>query len=104
MLRGFRAVYAALFLAGSAVLLAGCSMKGSSRSGTPSIRSAMVTDTGGLGDRSFNDSAYAGLTRRPKTQLRAEIPSQSSSAADYEPNLTELANEEFDRDFRDRVS
>jgi basic membrane protein A len=60
---------------------------------------AMVTDTGGLGDRSFNDSAYAGLVRA-KTQLGATIEVQESkSAADYQPNLTALADGDFDEIF-----
>lgn len=56
----------------------------------------MVTDTGGLGDRSFNDSAYRGL-REAQAELHAEIAVlQSRSAADYQPNLTVLANQEYD--------
>jgi basic membrane protein A and related proteins len=60
---------------------------------------AMVTDTGGLGDRSFNDSAYAGLLQA-KQQLGASIEvQQSKSAADYQPNLTVLADGGFDEIF-----
>jgi basic membrane protein A len=56
----------------------------------------LVTDVGGLGDRSFNDSAYAGLLAAQKS-LHAEIAVlQSRSASDYQPNLTVLANKEFD--------
>ncbi|MDP9111377.1 MAG: BMP family ABC transporter substrate-binding protein, partial [Candidatus Eremiobacteraeota bacterium] len=52
----------------------------------------MVTDVGGLGDRSFNDSAYRGLVRS-KDDLGARIQVlQSSSAADYQPNLDALTN------------
>lgn len=52
----------------------------------------MVTDVGGLGDRSFNDSAYRGLLRS-RDQLGAYIQVlQSRSAADYEPNLNALTN------------
>jgi basic membrane protein A len=53
-------------------------------------------DRRGLGDRSFNDSAYAGLLAA-KESLHAEIAVlQSRSASDYQPNLTVLANKEFD--------
>jgi basic membrane protein A len=56
----------------------------------------LVTDIGGLGDRSFNDSAYAGLLEAKKA-LNAEVTAlQSKSAADYQPNLTVLANKEYD--------
>jgi basic membrane protein A len=59
----------------------------------------MVTDVGGLGDRSFNDGAYAGLLAA-KAQLHADIAVlQSRSAADYQPNLTVLANKEYDEIF-----
>ena len=52
----------------------------------------MVTDVGGLGDRSFNDSAYRGLVRA-RSELGAYIQVlQSRSAADYQPNLNALTN------------
>ncbi len=52
----------------------------------------MVTDVGGLGDRSFNDSAYRGLLRA-RSGLGAYIQVlQSRSAADYQPNLDALTN------------
>jgi len=55
----------------------------------------MVTDVGGLGDRSFNDSAYRGLLRA-KSQLGAYVQVlQSRSAADYQPNLIALTNLHF---------
>ncbi len=60
------------------------------------VRLAMVTDTGGLGDQSFNDSAYRGL-KDARDQLHADISVlQSRSAADYQPNLTVLANKGYD--------
>ena len=56
----------------------------------------MVTDIGGLGDRSFNDSAYRGLLAA-QTHLDAYIQVlQSRSAADYQPNLSALTNLHFD--------
>jgi basic membrane protein A len=56
----------------------------------------MVTDVGGLGDKSFNDSAYHGLLRS-QAGLRAYIKVlQSKSAADYQPNLTVLSEAHFD--------
>ena len=56
---------------------------------------AMVTDVGGLGDRSFNDSAYRGLVAS-RDRLDAYIKVlQSKSAADYQPNLTVLSEAHF---------
>jgi basic membrane protein A len=94
MLHGFRAVSAAL-LAASIALLAGCSHpKTIAEGGQAHI--GMVTDVGGLGDRSFNDSAYAGLLAAQK-ELHADVSVlQSKSASDYQPNLTVLANKEYD--------
>ncbi len=55
----------------------------------------MVTDVGGLGDRSFNDSAYRGLLRA-HSKLGAYVQVlQSRSAADYQPNLIALTNLHF---------
>jgi basic membrane protein A and related proteins len=52
----------------------------------------MVTDIGGLGDKSFNDLAAAGLAKA-KTDLGVDYKVlESKEAADYEPNLTQLAN------------
>ena len=56
----------------------------------------MVTDIGGLDDRSFNQSAYEGL-KRAESELGAEIRALTSkSNADYVPNLTTLARQQYD--------
>jgi len=58
-------------------------------------RVSLVTDAAGLGDQSFNDSAYEGLLRAQK-ELGVEIQiTESSSMTDYVPNLSSLANLEF---------
>jgi basic membrane protein A len=60
------------------------------------IKVGMVTDIGGLDDRSFNQSAYEGL-KRAESELGAEIRAiTSKSNADYVPNLTTLARQQFD--------
>src|SRR5580700_11768280 len=89
-------------IVGSAVVLGGVAVGCSSARGAASggnVRLAMVTDTGGLGDQSFNDGAYRGLIDAKK-ELHADIAVlQSRSAADYQPNLTVLANKEYDEVF-----
>jgi basic membrane protein A len=75
---------------------AGCGAKGNA-SGT--VRIGMVTDVGGLGDRSFNDSAYAGLVRAKEQLHVGTTVLQSRSAADYQINMTVLANKEYDEVF-----
>ncbi|MEO6914041.1 MAG: BMP family ABC transporter substrate-binding protein [Candidatus Baltobacteraceae bacterium] len=72
--------------------LTGCGHRESGAARPGQLTLAMVTDTGGLGDKSFNDSAYAGL-KRAQSELGAHIQVlQSQSAADYQPNLSTLTN------------
>ena len=55
------------------------------------LKTAMVTDVGGLGDRGFNDLSYAGL-RRASEELGAEIAVlESKRTADCARNITQLA-------------
>lgn len=57
---------------------------------------AMITDTGGLGDQSFNDSSWAGL-QQAEAEYGADIKVlESNTADDYLPNLTSFAEEEVD--------
>jgi len=60
------------------------------------LKIGMVTDIGGLNDRSFNESAYKGL-QRAESELGTEIRAVTSkSNADYVPNLTTLARQQYD--------
>jgi basic membrane protein A and related proteins len=59
-------------------------------------RVAMVTDIGGLGDKSFNDAAYDGLKLLQKN-LGADIKVvESKKMEDYVPNLKSLADQKYD--------
>lgn len=79
-----------------ATFAAGCS-RGTSQNGR--IRVGMVSDVGGLGDHSYNDSAYAGLLEaRDHLGLGIAIL-QSRSAADYQPNLMVFASKAYDEIF-----
>jgi basic membrane protein A len=96
-------------LAAAALVAAGCgsdnSNSGSGSSGggssksTPAgkkIKVGLVTDIGGLNDRSFNQLANQGLTQSEKT-LGIEgrvLPSHANS--DYIPNLSTLAQQHYD--------
>ncbi len=95
----------ALVLAAAALVAAGCgSDESSNKSGgtaksTPAakkIRVGLVTDIGGLNDRSFNQLANEGL-ERAKSELGIEgrvlISKQNS---DYVPNLSTLAQQKYD--------
>jgi len=58
----------------------------------PALKAAMVTDVGGLGDKSFNDLAYEGL-KRAEEELGVEIEVlESAEITDYETNIDSLAN------------
>ncbi|MRR12487.1 BMP family ABC transporter substrate-binding protein, partial [bacterium] len=48
------------------------------------VKAAMVTDVGGLGDKSFNDLSYEGL-KRAESELGVEIQVlESREITDYE--------------------
>jgi len=64
--------------------------------GESEVRPALVLDVGGLGDKSFNDSAYAGL-QRAKSEFDVETETlESSSPTDYVNNLTQFADAGYD--------
>jgi basic membrane protein A len=61
-----------------------------------SISAGIVTDIGGLNDRSFNFLANRGM-ERAKSELGVDTRVLiSKSNADYVPNLTQLAQQQFD--------
>jgi basic membrane protein A len=99
---------AVLGLAGLALVVAGCGSsddKGSSSSSSSSsqtepakksIKVGLVTDIGGLNDRSFNALANKGL-QDAKSQLGVQgRVLTSKSNADYVPNLSTLAQQHYD--------
>jgi basic membrane protein A and related proteins len=63
----------------------------------------MVTDTGGVDDKSFNQSAWEGLQKFGKEFNLKEGEGyrylQSNEQADYEPNLTKFADAGYDLTF-----
>jgi basic membrane protein A len=107
--RSTRRAIAAIGVAGLLVAAAGCGSsdnKSSSSSGgadtsaaapaKKSIKVGLVTDIGGLNDRSFNTLANKGLE-----QSKAELGITgrvltSKSNADYVPNLSTLAQQKYD--------
>jgi basic membrane protein A len=69
---------------------------GDGDSGAKKVRIGLVTDIGGLNDRSFNEAAYKGL-KRAKSELGADIRVITSSKnSDYVPNLSALARQKYD--------
>jgi len=63
--------------------------------GESDVRAAMVTDVGGLGDNSFNDSANAGLEMAVSELGAEKNVLESAAPTDYVNNLTQLAQNGF---------
>jgi basic membrane protein A and related proteins len=91
----------------AALLLSGCGSKpsssssggsssgGSSSSGksTSAFKACMVLDTGGVDDRSFNQSSWAGMQAAHKQDSNINVSYVSSSSQnDYTPNLNAETN------------
>jgi basic membrane protein A len=96
----FVAVLAAggLTLAAAACGQAPETTPGSTASAAPKYTACMVTDQGGLDDKSFNASAWKGLeAARDDAATNIEIKNVASTTpADYEPNLTAYVNQDCD--------
>lgn len=61
------------------------------------FKACMVTDTGGVDDRSFNASAWKGLQDAKAEEKDIEITYATSKAdTDYEPNLQQFAQQRCD--------
>ncbi|MBC8140591.1 MAG: BMP family ABC transporter substrate-binding protein [Armatimonadetes bacterium] len=105
-----RLLFAALSAIALAPFLAGCpanneseqkpAATGGGTTGTPAsgktIKAGLVTDTGGVNDRSFNQMAYEGLQKAEK-EFGASIKVQESKAnADYVSNLSRFAQGNYD--------
>jgi basic membrane protein A and related proteins len=103
--RRLAALIAAFALVLGAVVFAGCGDDDDEPSGSgsaaqqeerPAVKVGMVTDIGGLDDRSFNQLANEGL-ERAKSELGVEIRVLTSDQnSDYVPNLSSLAQQQFD--------
>jgi basic membrane protein A len=73
---------------------------GASTSGSPvaasNIKAGLVTDVGGINDKSFNASAWDGLQRAGK-ELGIQVKyTESKQNADYVSNLTQYARSGYD--------
>jgi basic membrane protein A and related proteins len=98
---------ALLALAALALVVAGCGSDDSSRTGSAGsgsstttekkpIKVGLVTDIGGLNDRSFNSLANKGLQDAIKQLGVQGRVITSKSNADYVPNLSSLAQQDYD--------
>ena len=101
--RGIKIV-AAIAVGGLTLAAAACgkapetTTPGSTASAAPKYTACMVTDQGGLDDKSFNASAWKGMeAASDDAATNVEIKNvASTTAADYEPNLTAFVNQKCD--------
>jgi basic membrane protein A len=103
--RRLAALIAAFALVLGVVVFAGCGDDDDEPSGSgsaaqqeekPAIKVGLVTDIGGLDDRSFNQLANEGL-ERAKSELGVEGRALTSDQnSDYVPNLSSLAQQGYD--------
>ena len=90
-------------IGGLVLAAAGCG-KAPSKTGASSAPNAgnkthacMVTDTGGINDRSFNASAWKGMQDAAAQNSNIKVDYvQSNAAADYQPNLTQFVSQKCD--------
>ncbi len=100
MKKGLRILFLMLALI---VLFAGCQKEepkeeaAEAEEPAETYMASMATDVGGLGDKSFNDGAYAGLQRAADELGNVEIKViESKQQTDYIPNLGGLAEDGSD--------
>jgi basic membrane protein A len=86
---------------GLAFAAAACSKPAENTGGptatTAAYKACMVTDTGGIDDHSFNESTFAGMEAAKAANPAITTSNVASNAlTDYEPNLTNLVNQNCD--------
>ncbi|WP_018347920.1 BMP family lipoprotein [Longispora albida] len=94
-------IVAVLAIGGLALSAAACGDKPSSNNGSSGngkkYKACMVTDVGGIDDKSFNTSAWQGLQDAKAANGNIEIKYSASKAeTDYQPNLNALVTEKCD--------
>lgn len=76
--------------------LAACGSNGGNSTSTKTFKIGLVTDTGGLNDKSFNHLADVGLNQAVSTLHVTAGVKESHSDNDYVPNLTSFASTGYD--------
>ncbi len=101
-----------LGLLGVALMIAACGSSGTTAGGTtptPTIKVGLVTDTGGLNDKSFNHLAAVGLAKAASTGSICSVGGltcgnsfavqgdvvESHNGSDYVPNLPNFASKHY---------
>ena len=89
-------VFAAVLVALNLLLLLAGLSRGRAGAGGKRVRVGLVFDVGGLGDKSFNDLAYAGLTRAEEELDIEARYIEPGDGSDRESAIRQLAGEGYD--------
>jgi basic membrane protein A len=85
---------AAALVASAFTATAGATTKVAAHTTYATTKACLVTDTGGINDKSFNASAYAGLTNAKKLSSKITIAYLASSQeSDYATNISTFENQ-----------
>jgi len=80
-------------VAATALLLSACGGDGADEA---AVKACQITDTGGIDDKSFNETAWNGFLRAEE-ELGVEVKYlESTSEADYDPNIQAFLDEGCD--------
>jgi basic membrane protein A len=91
-----KALFPIVCLIAIVVPLAACQRGGADCASEDVFCVGFVTDTGGIDDKSFNETQWKGVQRATEDLgLHAQFI-QSDEATQYEPNLTEFASQDYD--------
>ncbi len=90
-----RSLKAAAALSVLALLAAGCAKPAAKSTTATTFKACMVTDIGGINDKSFNQSSWAGMTAAQSAEPSKihSIYLQSGSSADYAKNISQFESE-----------
>lgn len=81
------AVRAVAAMGAVALAVTACGSKPSKSSDSSGFKACLVTDTGGIDDESFNQSAHQGLIDTKSAGIK-QVYLESKQSSDYEPNIT----------------
>ena len=90
MRKSLFAVFALMLVA--SMVLSAC---GGATGGTGKLKIGLVTDTGGVNDKSFNQSAWAGVQKAAKEFGWEAKFIESKQPTDYEKNIDQFATEKY---------
>ena len=89
-------MYKKLSLLVAIILVATMALTACQTAGTGALKVGLVTDTGGVNDKSFNQSAWEGVQKAAKEFGWDAKFIESKQPTDYEKNIDQFATEKYD--------